>query len=73
MKRKVDDYVICPYYKGEEGQCIFREGVEENSTIRLGFSSLTRMKEYKQDQCRRDWNGCQVARMLNRKWGYDAE
>ena len=39
MKQRSDVLVKCPYYKEEEKQKIFCEGVQEGSAIHLAFDT----------------------------------
>ena len=73
MKHRQDVLVGCPYYKGEEKQKIFCEGVQEGSAIHLAFDTPPNLKDYKNCFCKRCYNKCLIADMNNRKWGYDAE
>ena len=71
MKHRQDVLVKCPYYKGEEKQMIFCEGVQEGSAIHLAFDTSPNLKEYKNRFCKRCYNQCLVAEMLNRKYDYN--
>lgn len=70
MKRKTDDYAVCPYYKSDERQLIYCEGVENGTAIHLAFSTLPDLREYKRKYCRSCWRKCRIAEMLNRKYDY---
>ena len=72
MKHMVDVLVKCPYYKGEEKQKIFCEGVQEGSTIHMAFDTTDNLKDYKLHACKKHYNRCLVAKMLNGKWGIDS-
>lgn len=72
MKHRQDVLVKCPYYKGEEKQMLFCEGVQEGSAIHLAFDTNPNLKDYKNSFCKRCYNQCLIADLLNRKWGYDA-
>jgi hypothetical protein len=71
MKHRADVLVKCPYYKGEEKQMLFCEGVQEGSAIHLAFDTNPNLKEYKNRFCKRCYNQCLVAGMLNRKYDYE--
>ena len=73
MKRRQDAMVRCPYYKGEEAQILFCEGVKEGTAIHLAFDTKTNLKDYKEYFCEGCYNKCLIADMNNRKWGYNAE
>lgn len=73
MKHRSDVLVRCPYYKFEEKQMIYCEGVQEGTAIHLAFDTPPNLKEYKNHFCKGCYNKCLIAGLLNRKWGYDAE
>ncbi len=73
MKRKVDAYVVCPYYHSEERQVIYCEGVEKNSAIHMAFATPQQKKDYLLRNCRQFWGRCPVADALNKKWGVSDE
>lgn len=66
-----DVLVKCPYYKGEVNQLLFCEGVQDGSAIHLAFDTKTNLKEYKNRFCKRCYNQCLIAEMLNRKYDYN--
>ena len=72
MKHRQDVLVKCPYYKGEEQQMLFCEGVQEGSAIHLAFDTKPNLKDYKNLFCKGCYNKCLIADMNNKKWGYDA-
>ena len=71
MKHRADVLVKCPYYKFEEKQKIFCEGVQDGTAIHLAFDTTPNLKQYKKHFCKGCYNQCLLAKMLNRKWGYD--
>lgn len=73
VKHRQDVLVKCPYYKGEEKQMIFCEGVQEGAAIHLAFDTSHNIKEYKNHLCKGRYNQCLIAGMLNRKWDYDGK
>lgn len=73
MKNMVDAVVKCPYYKFEERQKIFCEGVQKGTALHLAFDTPANLKDYKKRFCKGCYNQCLIAGMLNRKWGYDAQ
>lgn len=73
MKNMVDAVVKCPYYKCEEKQKIFCEGVEKGTALHLTFDTPQNLKNYKKRFCKGCYNKCLIAEMQNRKWGYDAK
>lgn len=68
MNNYVDTNVICPYYKKTDRQVIFCEGVEENASIRMSFSSNSQKNDYMKEKCMKCWGKCLWADALNRKW-----
>ena len=68
LKRMTAANVVCPYYKCEEGQKIFCEGVERNTAIHLAFAAPPQLKDYKSRFCEGGYGGCRIADMLERKW-----
>lgn len=72
MKHRMDVLVQCPYYKFEEKQKIFCEGVQEGTAIHLTFDTHANLRNYKKAFCKGCWKKCQIADSHNRKWGYDA-
>lgn len=73
MKHRADVLVKCPYYKFEDKQIVFCEGVQEGSAIHLAFDTSSSLKAYKNHFCKGCYNKCLIADMQNRKWGYDAK
>jgi hypothetical protein len=70
MKHRQDVLVKCPYYKFEEKQKIFCEGVQEGTAIHLAFDTPSNLRDYKQQFCKGCYNKCLLAEMLNRKYDY---
>lgn len=66
-----DELVQCPYYKEDGHQKIRCEGIESGTALNLTFSTHAQHREYKRRFCRKGWAACMIAKMLNRKWGYD--
>ena len=54
----------CPFYKKEDHQTIFCEGVTDNSSVHLAFGNGLYCKEYKESKCRSNYRQCYVYRML---------
>ena len=73
VKHRADVLVKCPYYKFEDKQMIYCEGVQEGTAIHLGFDTAPNLRDYKNKFCKRCYNQCLIAQMQNRKWGYDAK
>lgn len=71
MKHRVSKYAICDFYKHEDTQVIYCEGVQEGSVIHLAFANKTDAKKYKMDYCRKDYKKCPIADMLRCMEGLD--
>lgn len=71
MKRRSDVLIKCPYYKEEEKQKIFCEGVQPGTGVHLAFDTPENLRNYKNQFCKSGYNRCRIAEMHNRKWGYD--
>lgn len=69
-KRDVNPYVQCPYYKCEDKQMVYCEGVEENSAIHVAFSTPQQRKDYEGEFCKKCWEHCMIADALNKKYDY---
>lgn len=74
-KSKVSVYVKCPYYKREQGQKIFCEGISDETSIHLAFDANAKpgMKQYEKCYCKGDYNKCPIAQMLNRMYDYETK
>ena len=57
----------CPFYRAEERNMIYCEGVEDNSSIHNAFAGSA--EKYKTRYCCGDWEKCRIAKML---WSKDA-
>ena len=68
MKHKLSNNVICPFYLCEERQVVYCEGVEDGTSIHLGFNRPPALKEYKKQFCETQYCKCRIAQMLNKKW-----
>lgn len=68
MKRHISKEVQCPFYHSEEPQKICCEGVQEESTIHLCFSTPTQQKMYKGVFCNNKYKKCYIADMLFKKY-----
>ena len=65
VKHMISNKGVCPYYKHEDSQVIYCEGVKEGSVIHLAFSNKTDAREYKIKHCRCDYNHCKINTMLD--------
>ena len=71
MKKMSSPNVVCPYYRCEERQKIFCEGVEDGTSLQLAFDSSAHQQCYRKRLCHTmHWSACPVAEMLNKKWDW---
>lgn len=56
----------CPFYKAEDKNIIYCEGVEESSSIHNAFPGSA--AKYKARYCCADWESCLIAKMLWSKY-----
>ena len=70
-KNKQDFLVQCPYYREDDPQAVYCEGVQDNTRLRLGFTGRKQKKTYCEHYCREHWKDCMIAKMLNRKYDYE--
>ena len=70
-KCKQDALVQCPYYREEDAQSVYCEGVQSGSRLRLGFLGRKQKKTYGDRFCRDSWKTCRIADMLNRMYDYE--
>lgn len=61
----------CPYYRKEDSQMIYCDGVQADSVIHLAFANRLDAKDYKKEMCRDDYQGCLIYQMLAEKEGWD--
>ena len=64
MKRYTSRKAICPFYRHENRQVIFCEGVEEGIVLHLAFANPSECLEYKKRYCRWNHTQCYVSKML---------
>ena len=66
MKHFVSFEAQCPFYKEEERNVIYCEGVTDRSRIHNAFS--TDAAEYKKRYCFDGWKDCMISKMLWAKY-----
>ena len=64
MKHMISAEVKCPYYRHEDSQVIYCEGVQDGSVIHLAFANKSDSKSYKRDYCRKNYAACRICKML---------
>ena len=67
-KHRVCSKVICPYYKHEDSQVIYCDGVTGESVTHVAFASSTQAKDYKCRFCQNDFMNCGIKKMLDCIW-----
>lgn len=72
-KRYVSKEVDCPFYRSEDGQKIYCEGVCDGNAIHLAFASPGLKKEYRKHFCCNEFGECRIADMLYTKWEEDGQ
>ena len=73
MKHRMSNNVVCPYYRCEERQMIYCEGVMPETGINLTFARPEMKKEYKLRYCEAKYGDCLIAQTLEYKWEMTAE
>ena len=61
-RHRVSYHARCPFYKAEDRNVIYCEGVTDTSTIQLAFPGNAR--PYKEEYCGGDWEKCLIAKAL---------
>lgn len=67
-KRYVSVNAICPFYRSEEKQKVYCEGVKRESSIHLAFGDAKDLKTYMDKHCRGGYETCIIAQALLRKY-----
>ena len=55
---------ICPYYKSEEKQLIYCEGVQRDTALHISFSYPADKVKYREKYCENCYKECRIAKML---------
>lgn len=63
-KHMVHKDAICPFYRHEDSQVIYCDGVVPDSVIHLAFANKSDAKEYKLMYCRKRYNKCPISNLL---------
>jgi hypothetical protein len=65
MKHYVSSKAICPFYKHENRNVIYCEGIKEGTVIHIAFANPHECIEYKKQNCRcGNFKQCPVYNML---------
>lgn len=68
MKHMISTKAICPYYKHEDSQVIYCDGVQDGSVVHLAFSNKTDSMIYKKEKCRGNFKECLICQMHERNF-----
>ena len=68
-------YVVCPYYRHHDGNCIHCEGIDKTNSIHVVFGDKAKMKEFCDRHCNsfKGYPKCLVCKALNKKYGVDED
>lgn len=72
-KYRDSKFAACPFFRGEDTQKIYCEGVEKGTAIHLAFASKSEKKRYGERHCNRNFKSCRVFQMndsLYDEFGY---
>ena len=62
---------ICPYYKDEEKQKVYCEGLCEQSSIHLAFASPPQRREFERSHCKSwEYEKCPLAQMHKQRYDH---
>lgn len=62
----------CPYFRdGPHGQYIGCEGIAKGSVLTIKFNRENQAQRHRKAYCCEEWQGCPIAQMHNRRYGYD--
>lgn len=68
MSNYLSMYVECPFFHDYVSQELRCEGVKENSSTHIAFSSPAERRDYMHQFCYNNYKNCRVARMLYEKY-----
>lgn len=63
-KHMVHKDAICPFYRHEDSQVIYCDGIAKDSVIHLAFANKSDAKEYKVRYCRNCYRNCLISKLL---------
>lgn len=64
MKHYISSKAICPFYRHENRNVIYCEGVKEGSVTHIAFANPYDCLSYKKQYCRCDHTHCLISKML---------
>ena len=67
MKRYTSNKSICPFYKYENRNVIYCEGIKEGSVLHLAFANPSDCLSHKKQFCRCNYSQCPISILLNNK------
>lgn len=72
-KHMVHKNAICPFYRHEDSQVIYCDGIVPDSVIHLAFASRTDARDYKVKYCRcnKGYSECPIAKLLEEVSEYE--
>lgn len=59
---------MCPFYKHENRQVIYCEGVKEGTVLHLAFANPSECLLYKKQYCQSNYTQCQISGLLISKY-----
>lgn len=68
MKRYTSRKAVCPFYKYENRNVIFCEGIKEGTVLHIAFANPSECFLHKKEYCRCNHTGCPISRMLIDKY-----
>lgn len=60
MKHTVSVRAVCPYYRHENSQMIYCDGVQDGSVVHLAFSNKIDSRGYKKQYCQKNYESCKI-------------
>ena len=68
MSMSEEKEVKCPFYKGMTMQGISCEGLTDDSTLKLLFTSPEKRKSHCKRFCRTNYKTCEIYKLLEKKY-----
>ena len=71
-RHNISAKAICPFYKYENRNVIYCEGVNEGTVIHIAFANPSECLSYKKQFCRCEHTQCNISKMLiSYKYNYN--